>query len=71
MPIREKLSRPGLFLREGQQLSAEELQEHCRKDLAAYKVPKHVEFTTALPKSTIGKLLRRKLIEAHSDAEKA
>ena len=60
-----------VVLREGQQLSAEELQEHCRKDLAAYKVPKHVEFTTALPKSTIGKLLRRKLIEAHSDAEKA
>ena len=54
-----------VVLREGYQLSVEELRTHCRKDLAAYKVPKYVEFTTSLPKSTIGKLLRRKLIEAH------
>ncbi len=57
-----------VVLREGHQLSAEELQEHCRKDLAAYKVPKHVEFTTSLPKSTIGKVLRRTLVAAHCDA---
>ena len=57
-----------VVLREGYKLSVEELREHCRKDLAAYKVPKHVEFTTALPKSTIGKLLRRKLVEAHCEA---
>ena len=57
-----------VVLREGHQLSAEELQDHCRKDLAAYKVPKHVEFTTSLPKSTIGKVLRRTLVAAHCDA---
>ncbi len=57
-----------VVLREGHQLSVEELREHCRKDLAAYKIPKHVEFTTVLPKSTIGKVLRRKLVEAHCEA---
>ena len=57
-----------VVLREGHQLSVEELREHCRKDLAAYKIPKHVEFTAALPKSTIGKVLRRKLVEAHCEA---
>ena len=57
-----------VVLREGHHLSVEELREHCRKDLAAYKIPKHVEFTAALPKSTIGKVLRRKLVEAHCEA---
>jgi long-chain acyl-CoA synthetase len=54
-----------VVLRSGHELTVDELREHCRQDLAAYKVPKHVEFTTALPKSTIGKVLRRKLVEAH------
>jgi long-chain acyl-CoA synthetase len=57
-----------VVLREGHQLSVEELREHCRKDLAAYKIPKHVEFTAVLPKSTIGKVLRRKLVAAHCEA---
>jgi long-chain acyl-CoA synthetase len=54
-----------VVLRQGHSLTVEELREHCRKDLAAYKVPKHFEFTPTLPKSTVGKVLRRKLVEAH------
>lgn len=34
---------------------------HCREQLTAYKVPKIVEFMSALPKSTVGKILRREL----------
>ncbi len=45
----------------GMQLSAEELQRHCKQRLTAYKVPKYVEFLDELPKSTVGKILRRKL----------
>jgi long-chain acyl-CoA synthetase len=35
--------------------------EHCRKSLAAYKVPKHVYFRKELPKSNVGKILRKEL----------
>src|SRR6266849_6546886 len=47
--------------RKGMGLSEEEVRDHCRRHLAAYKVPKRVEFREALPKSAIGKLLRREL----------
>lgn len=47
--------RPGMALTEG------EVREHCRRHLAAYKVPKQLEFRGALPKSAIGKMLRREL----------
>lgn len=42
-------------------LSAEELIAHCRKHLTAYKVPKIVEFFDELPKTNVGKILRRAL----------
>ena len=42
-------------------LKAEELQAHCRKLLAAYKVPRHITFLEALPKSAVGKILRKEL----------
>lgn len=44
-------------------LTAEDLVAHCRKSLAAYKVPRHIEFRNDLPKSAIGKILRRVLRE--------
>jgi long-chain acyl-CoA synthetase len=37
------------------------LREFCRQDLAAYKVPKFIEFRDELPKSNVGKILRREL----------
>ena len=45
-------------------LTAAELIAHCKANLAAYKVPKQVEFRDTLPKSPIGKILRRALKEA-------
>jgi long-chain acyl-CoA synthetase len=36
---------------------------HCRRELAAYKVPKQVRFLEALPKSAVGKILRKDLRE--------
>lgn len=44
-------------------LTQAELIQHCRKHLTAYKVPKMVEFRDELPKSNIGKILRRELKE--------
>jgi long-chain acyl-CoA synthetase len=45
----------------GSDLAEERLLEHCRRELAAYKVPRIVRFLDALPKSTVGKILRREL----------
>ncbi len=45
-------------------LTAEELIQYCRDNLAAYKVPKRIEFRDALPKSNVGKILRRELRES-------
>jgi len=42
-------------------LSAEQLIAHCRANLTGYKVPRHVEFRDVLPKSPVGKILRREL----------
>jgi long-chain acyl-CoA synthetase len=42
-------------------LTAAELISHCRANLAAYKVPKQMEFRERLPRSPIGKVLRRAL----------
>ncbi len=51
-----------VVLHPDQQLDEKELQAYCREKLAAYKVPKVVEFRTTLPKSTVGKILRRELM---------
>ena len=42
-------------------LTAEAVIAHCRTALTSYKLPRHVEFRDALPKSPIGKILRREL----------
>ena len=42
-------------------LTREELLDHCRKNLTGYKIPRQIEFCDALPKSNIGKILRREL----------
>ncbi len=42
-------------------LTAAAVITHCRKNLTAYKVPKHVEFITELPKTNVGKILRKEL----------
>ena len=51
------------MLKEGTECSEEELNQFARKYLAAYKVPKVYEFRDELPKTTVGKILRRVLIE--------
>jgi long-chain acyl-CoA synthetase len=45
----------------GVALTADQVREHCRKTLTGYKIPKLVEFRRELPKSAVGKILRREL----------
>ncbi len=44
-------------------LEAKTIQAHCLKNLASYKIPKHIEFTNDLPKTASGKLRRHLLLE--------
>ncbi len=45
------------------QLTEQDVLEHCRKELTGYKRPRHVEFRAELPKTNVGKILRRALRE--------
>jgi long-chain acyl-CoA synthetase len=48
-------------VRRDERLKASQLIAHCRAQLAGYKCPREVEFRTELPKSSVGKILRREL----------
>ena len=50
-----------VIVKKDQSLKEEEVIAHCRKSLAGYKIPKIVEFRTELPKTNVGKILRREL----------
>ncbi|GAE26149.1 long-chain-fatty-acid-CoA ligase [Halalkalibacter wakoensis JCM 9140] len=56
-----------IVLKEGSSLNEEALEEYCRKHLAAYKVPKYYEFREELPKTLVGKILRRVLVEEEKE----
>lgn len=55
------VSKPGATLTTG------ELEEHCRKVLAKFKVPKHFVITDSLPRNPSGKVLKRELRDAYKD----
>ena len=52
-----------VVLREGETATEEEIKQYCRENLARYKVPEFIEFRKELPKSAVGKVLKRVLLE--------
>ncbi|MCX6045201.1 MAG: long-chain fatty acid--CoA ligase [Chloroflexi bacterium] len=52
-----------IILKEGTTATEDEIRTHCKENLAPYKVPSLIEFRTELPKSQIGKVIRRMLVE--------
>jgi long-chain acyl-CoA synthetase len=50
-----------VVVRKDPNLTAETIKAHCRENLTSYKLPKYIEFRDALPKSNVGKILRREL----------
>ena len=50
-----------MVLKDGETATAEEIIEYCKENLVKYKVPKFVEFIGDLPKSAVGKILRKEL----------
>jgi long-chain acyl-CoA synthetase len=61
-PYRGETVKAYIILKEGESATAEEVIQFCRGKMAKYKVPTAVEFRTELPKTIVGKILRRTLV---------
>ncbi|HQI82572.1 MAG TPA: AMP-binding protein, partial [Deltaproteobacteria bacterium] len=59
-----------IVLKPGETATEQEIVEFCKTRLTAYKVPKHVEFRDSLPKSAVGKILRKILREEEAQKKK-
>ena len=70
-PYRGQTVKVAIVLKEGESATEEEIIEFCRSRLARYKIPKLIEFRDSLPKSLIGKVLRRVLMEEDEKKSKA
>jgi len=66
-PYRGETVKAYIVLKEGKEVTEKELNEFCRQNLAAYKVPRFYEFRTELPKTAVGKILRRTLVEEEKE----
>ena len=61
--VKGEVVKAWIVLRAGETASEQELRGYCREKLAPYKVPAHIEFRSELPKTLVGKVLRRALRE--------
>jgi len=59
-----------VVLKPGETCTAEEIIKFCKEKLAPYKVPKLIEFRDSIPKSAIGKILRKVLREEEEMKQK-
>lgn len=68
-PYRGETVKAFIVMKPGEKATEEEIINFCKEKLAAYKVPKSVEFRDSLPKSAIGKVLR-KILRTEEEAKK-
>jgi len=69
-PNRGETVKAWIVVKPGETLTVEELKAFCKEHLAPYKVPTHYEFRKELPKTTVGKILRRELVRQHKEENK-
>jgi len=50
-----------VVLKQGAAVTDDQILDHCRKEMTAYKIPRHIAYIDELPKSGVGKILRREL----------
>jgi long-chain acyl-CoA synthetase len=67
-PAKGEAVKAWVVLRAGAAASGDEIRAHCKGRLAPYKVPAEVEFRSELPKTLVGKILRRALVAEHRAA---
>jgi long-chain acyl-CoA synthetase len=56
-----------VVLKPGETATEEEIRDYCKKNMAHFKVPTQVEFRKELPKTMVGKVLRRELVREHME----
>ena len=66
-PNRGETVKAWIVVKPGEELTVDELKAFCKEHLAPYKVPTHFEFRKELPKTTVGKILRRELVRQHKE----
>lgn len=69
-PYRGETVKAFIVLKENIKVTEEELNDFCRKNLSSYKVPRLFEFRNELPKTMVGKVLRRALLEEEKEKNK-
>jgi len=67
-PYRGETVKAWIVVKPGETLTEEEIKEWCQGRMAKYKVPTHIEFRSELPKTTVGKILRRELVRQHKES---
>ncbi len=66
-PYRGETVKAWVVCKPGMTLTEDEIKEWCKERLAKFKVPTEVEFRDELPKTTVGKILRRELVRQHKE----
>ncbi len=69
-PYRGETVKAWIVLKPGDTLTEEEVKTWCKERLAPYKIPTHIEFRNELPKTTVGKILRRELVRQEKETVK-
>jgi long-chain acyl-CoA synthetase len=68
-PYRGETVKAWIVLKPGETATEDEIKEFCKDRLAKFKIPTHIEFRNELPKTTVGKILRRELVRQHNEME--
>jgi long-chain acyl-CoA synthetase len=59
--LKGEIAKAYIVLKSGAEGNADDIIAFCRKELAAYKVPREIQFVADLPKTSTGKVMRREL----------
>lgn len=66
-PYRGETVKAWIVPKPGETLTEQEILDWCKERLAKYKIPTQIEFRSELPKTTVGKILRRELVREHKE----
>ncbi len=70
-PYRGETVKAWVVLKPGETATESDLRDYCKANMAPFKVPTQVEFRNELPKTTVGKVLRRELVRQHKEQDAA